>query len=87
MTELSPLAEIERLVQERAKDRSFDVRESGGSAALRTLVEEEVAAWRADYSRGLRPFDLTDPVSVTDRAFRNLAGYGCKSAVPSLSGH
>jgi hypothetical protein len=35
-----------------------------------------VAAWRADYSRGRRPFDLTDPGSVADRAYRNLAGYG-----------
>ena len=76
MTELSPLVEIEQLVQARAKDRSFDVRDAGGSEALRALVEEEVAAWRADYSRGRRPFDLTDPGSVADRAFRNLAGYG-----------
>ena len=76
MGELSPLAEIERLVQARAKDRSFDVREVGGTAVLRSLIDEEVTAWRADYSRGLRPFDLTDQATVADRAYRNLAGYG-----------
>ncbi|MEA3019810.1 MAG: pilus assembly protein CpaF, partial [Actinomycetota bacterium] len=76
MSELSPLAEIERLVQARAKDRSFDLRDAGGTAALRGLVDEEIAAWRADYGRGLRPFDLLDTGTLADRAYRNLAGYG-----------
>lgn len=76
MTELSPLAEIERLVQMRAKDRAFDLRQPDGVAALRALIDDEIAAWRSDYQRGGRPFDLTDPATVADRAFRNLAGYG-----------
>ena len=76
MGERSPLAEIEHLVQARARDRSFDLRQAGGSAALRGLIEDEVSAWRSDFSRGLRPFDLLDPEVVIDRAFRNLAGYG-----------
>jgi pilus assembly protein CpaF len=76
MIELSPLAEIERMVQTRAKDRAFDVREAGGHSALRTLIDAEVAAWRTDFARGLRPFDLLDPATVADRAYRNLAGYG-----------
>jgi pilus assembly protein CpaF len=76
VTELSPLLEIERLVQARAKERSFDVRQADGASALRSLIDAEVAAWRSDYARGLRPFDLTDPATVAARAFRNLAGYG-----------
>jgi len=76
VTDLSPLVEIERAVQARAKDRAFDVRAAGGEAALRQLIEEEIATWRSDYARGRRPFDLADPASVADRAFRNLAGYG-----------
>ena len=36
MTELSPLVEIEQLVQARAKDRSFDVRAAGGSPVPQT---------------------------------------------------
>jgi len=76
VTELSPLAEIERQVQARAKERVFDVRGAGGEAAMRALIEEEVAAWRADYLRGRRPFDLPDPATVVDRAYRNITGYG-----------
>ncbi|MEA3056719.1 MAG: pilus assembly protein CpaF, partial [Actinomycetota bacterium] len=76
MTALSPLVEIEQLVQARAKDRAFDVREAGGTSALRSLIDAEIAAWHTDYARGRRPFDLTDAATVADRAYRNLAGYG-----------
>ncbi|MEN3273911.1 MAG: pilus assembly protein CpaF [Actinomycetota bacterium] len=76
MTALSPLVEIEQLVQARAKDRAFDVREAGGTSALRSLIDAEIATWHADYARGRRPFDLTDAATVADRAYRNLAGYG-----------
>lgn len=74
--ELSPLVEIERLVQGRAKDRAFDLRERDGIAALHGLIDEEITSWRSAYLRGLRPFDLSDPSSLADRVFRNLAGYG-----------
>ncbi|MGH7507523.1 MAG: hypothetical protein ACRELX_17855 [Longimicrobiales bacterium] len=76
MGEVSPLLEIERRVQQRAKDRSFDVGGDGGAEALRALIEEEIAAWRSEFARGRRPFDLVDPAVVADRALRNLAGYG-----------
>ncbi len=74
--ELSPLQEIERRVQERAGDLSLDVAEVDGRARLRSLVDEEVAAWSRDFKRGLRAFDLADPELVATRAYRNLAGYG-----------
>src|SRR5688500_12649275 len=74
--ERSPLAEIERRVQARAKDAAVDVARPGGRDTLRSLIEAEVAAWHADHRRGLQPFDLADPAGVADRAFRNLAGYG-----------
>ena len=73
---ISPLAEIERTVQERAKEISLDMAGAGGRAKLRSLIDDEVEAWNAAYRRGLRPFDLADPAMVVDRAFRNLAGYG-----------
>ncbi|HYD09318.1 MAG TPA: ATPase, T2SS/T4P/T4SS family [Acidimicrobiales bacterium] len=73
---MNPLAEIEREVQARAKDRNLDLRDDAGHVALRRLVEEAIASWRSDYVRGRRPIDLADPVVVADRAFRNLAGYG-----------
>ncbi len=76
MTGASPLAEIERNVQLRAKRLALDMGRDEGRQRLRALVVEEVAAWSADHKRGLRAFDLTDPDLVVERALRNLAGYG-----------
>ncbi len=72
----SPLVEIEAAVQERAKSASLDMADPGGPAALRGLIDDEVARWSADHARGLHPFDLADPDLVSQRAYRNLAGYG-----------
>ncbi len=72
----SPLAEIERAVQERAKDISLEMSAPGGEAKLRALIETEVERWSDDYRRGRRAFDLADPPMVVERAFRNLARYG-----------
>ncbi|MET0726913.1 MAG: ATPase, T2SS/T4P/T4SS family [Acidimicrobiales bacterium] len=72
----SPLHEIEDAVQERAKDISLEMRGHDGDDKLRALIVEEVARWSLDHRRGLRPFDLAQPEVVTERAFRNLAGYG-----------
>ncbi|MGH9182308.1 MAG: ATPase, T2SS/T4P/T4SS family [Acidimicrobiales bacterium] len=73
---LSPLAEIEANVQARAKDLDLDVAHEAGLHRLQALIDDEVARWRAEYKRGLRPFDLNDVEAVSDRALRNLAGYG-----------
>ena len=75
-SEASPLQEIERQVQLRAKETSLDMAGEGGRAHLRALISGEVAAWSDGYKRGLRAFDLSDPDVVAERAFRNLAGYG-----------
>ena len=75
-TWVSPLQEIERAVQEQAKDTALDMGHDGGRAALRSLIEAEVAAWSDDFKRGLRAYDLADPDVVAERAYRNLAGYG-----------
>jgi len=66
---VSPLVEIERAVQRRAKDVA-------GKAALRALIDEEVARWSDDFRRGVRTVELADPGLVAERAYRNLAGYG-----------
>ena len=73
---VSPLAEIERAVQERAKDISLDMSSADGAPKLRAVIDDEVAQWGDDYRRGRRDFDLADPALVAERAFRNLAGYG-----------
>ena len=74
--EPSPLAQVERAVQERAKAISLDMNGSDGLPLLRQLVEDEVGRWTQDYKRGRRDFDLADPEAVAERAWRNIAGYG-----------
>jgi pilus assembly protein CpaF len=73
---LSPLAEIEREVQARAKATAIEMSSPTGPDQLRGLIDLEVARWSEDHKRGLRAFDLADPELVATRAFRNLAGYG-----------
>jgi pilus assembly protein CpaF len=75
-TGVSPLVEIERAVQERAKDISLEMSAAGGEAKLRALIADEVARWNDDHRRGRRAFGLPDPALVVERAFRNLARYG-----------
>ena len=72
--DLRPQVEIERAVLERA--RLTDVNATHGIAMLHQLVAEEVERWNADHKRGNRPLPLADPARVTERALRNLAGYG-----------
>jgi pilus assembly protein CpaF len=74
--EVSPLQEIERRVQLRAKETSLDMAGDGSRGKLRQLIADEVTAWSDGYKRGLRGFDLGDPDLVAERAYRNLAGYG-----------
>ena len=74
--ETSPLVEIERTVQARAKDISLDMASAGGAARLRALIADEVARWTDDHKRGLRAIDLADPDTVAERAYRIIAGYG-----------
>jgi len=73
---VSPLAEIERAVQEQAKDIQFEMSAPGSEAVLRSLIEAEVTRWGEDHRRGLRAIELGDPDAVVERAFRNLACYG-----------
>jgi len=70
----SPLQEIELEVQARARDLALDT--DVDPHAMRALVETAVAQWSLDHKRGLRAFDLADPLAVADRAVRNLTGYG-----------
>ncbi|MEO6318111.1 MAG: hypothetical protein ABIP36_04935 [Acidimicrobiales bacterium] len=75
LEDLGPLEQIERSVQERAKDISLEM-VGAGKEKLRALIADEVARWTLDHRRGLHPYDLSEPDLVAERAFRNLAGYG-----------
>ncbi|HEV8296126.1 MAG TPA: ATPase, T2SS/T4P/T4SS family, partial [Acidimicrobiales bacterium] len=74
--ETSPLEDIERAVQERAKRHALEMDAPDGLHRLRALVDDEVARWQLDFRRGSRPFELADPELVAERAVRNIAGYG-----------
>jgi pilus assembly protein CpaF len=74
--DVSPLEEIERAVLDRAKGVALDMGDADGNARLRALIDDEVAQWSVDHKRGLRSFDLSDPATVVERAYRNLCGYG-----------
>ena len=71
-----PLIEIERRVQERAKDIALDMSTPTGEQGLRSLIDDEVARWNGEHQRGLRSFAIPSPELVAERAFRNLARYG-----------
>ncbi len=73
---LSPLSEIEQRVQLRAKDVALDLSDDLDGQRLRALIHDELVRWSADYKRGLRAFDVSDPHLLSERAYRNLAGYG-----------
>jgi len=75
-TEPSPLAEIERRVQARAKDLALDMADPAGEAGLRALIADELDRWHDEFARGLHPYDLAQPDVVAERAYRNLCGYG-----------
>ncbi len=74
--DVSPLIEIERMTLEVANDRNISVGEDRGQDTLRSIATELVEQWRADYRRGIRSIDLTEPDLIIDRAMRNLTGYG-----------
>jgi pilus assembly protein CpaF len=76
MTFVSPLAEIESVVQERAKQLRVDASAPAGARAIEALVREAIQAWDLEYRRGDRSIELADPDRVADRARRNLLGYG-----------
>lgn len=72
----TPLAEIEKAVQRRAKDEALDLDSIATQRALATFVDDEIARWNDEFQRGLRPYHLPDADLVSERAMRNLTGYG-----------
>ena len=76
MAALAPLVEIESLVQARAKDEALNLDSESARETLAAFVNEEVIRWNDGFRRGVRPYPLVDPETVTERALRNLVGYG-----------
>ncbi len=71
----APVVEIERLVQDRAKELSLALDSSEGEAMLRHLIDEEIERWADDHRRGTRG-PLVRPDAVAARAFNDIARYG-----------
>ena len=76
MTTPTPLAEIEQRVQQRAKNEALNLDDARTESTLHSLITEEIARWNDDFRRGERAFPLTDAGLVSERAMRNLTGYG-----------
>jgi pilus assembly protein CpaF len=76
MSDPSPLTEIEQAVQRRAKDEVLDLDSAATQQTIRALVDDEIARWNDDFQRGLRPYHLPDADLISERAMRNLTGYG-----------
>jgi pilus assembly protein CpaF len=74
--ESTPLEEIERNVQARAKHASIDMRATDAIDRIAELVRDEIATWQLDHRRGIRAIDLVDPDQLAERALRNLTGLG-----------
>jgi len=74
--EASPLALIERNVQDRAKRASLDLDRPDGEAALRQMIDGEISQWQDDHRRGQRSTALSHPAQVAERTFRNIARFG-----------
>ena len=72
--DLSPLQEIELLVQQRA--RTLELDSVAAPHEMAALVEEAIAEWSMDHKRGIRRQDLADPDRLAQRAIWNLTGYG-----------
>jgi len=72
----TPLADLERTVQQRAKDADLDPARPEAAARIRALLLDEIARWNDEHARGARPHGLADPAGLADRAMRNLTGYG-----------
>lgn len=71
-----PLQQIEHRVRSRANDLAIDTATTGGDAALRALISEEIENWQDEHRRGIQPHALADPERLAERAHRNLARYG-----------
>ena len=77
MTEgLTPLEEIEQLVQARARQISVNLDDKAAKEVLAGLVDEEIKRWNDDYRLGARPLRIADAELLAERAMRNLTGYG-----------
>jgi len=74
--DVSPLVEIERAALEVANERNIGISGEHGDAELQSIVAELVEQWRADFRRGIRSVDLTEPRAIVERAMSNLTGYG-----------
>ena len=73
---LTPLEEIEQLVQARARRLSINLDDETTKEMLAEFIEEEIRNWNDDFRRGIRPFQITDTRLIAERALRNLTGYG-----------
>ena len=72
----TPLLDVERSVQARAKSAELDLTSTDGHARLRSLIDDELRRWDDDVRHGRQEIPITNPSAVAKRAWRNLVEYG-----------
>jgi len=73
---VTPLADVERSVQSRAKHAELDLSTPDGHAQLRALIDDELQRWEDDVRHGRKSVSIVNPESLAARAWRNLVHYG-----------
>lgn len=81
LLEVSPLEELERMALEVANERNVSPGAVEADEQLRAILRDLVTQWRADYRRGIRSIDLTEPEVLVERAMANLTGFGPLTAL------
>jgi pilus assembly protein CpaF len=76
LLEASPLDTIEQAVRATLQRNQYDDRRGVDRRAVAQLVDDEIARWNIDAARGARRYAIADPERVSERAMRNLLGYG-----------
>ena len=70
------LAEVERLVSERARRSGVDPRSPGADHAITALALEEIRQWNLGFKSGVHGEAVSNVDATAERVVRDLLGYG-----------
>jgi len=73
---VSPLHHLEAAVQRRAKEAQIDLHSTAGCTRLRQFITEEIEIWEDETRQGLRQIEISAPIELAERIYRNIAAYG-----------
>jgi pilus assembly protein CpaF len=76
LDDISPLDAIETSVREQLQHQRFANGSGADRSVVAAMIDSEIARWNTDAARGARRFPIADPDAISERALRNLLGYG-----------